>query len=72
MSGTDVRDFPLASRFPGQDDRAALRRSIDAVPHAEAAGFDWALAVAGRPASLPVVAYAATWLGWSRELIRVL
>jgi alkanesulfonate monooxygenase SsuD/methylene tetrahydromethanopterin reductase-like flavin-dependent oxidoreductase (luciferase family) len=32
--------FLLAGRFPGQDDRAALRRTRDAVVAAEAAGFD--------------------------------
>jgi alkanesulfonate monooxygenase SsuD/methylene tetrahydromethanopterin reductase-like flavin-dependent oxidoreductase (luciferase family) len=32
--------FLLAGRFPGQDDGAALRRSLDAVLAAERAGFD--------------------------------
>jgi len=32
--------FLLAGRFPGQDDDQALRRSVDAVLCAEAAGFD--------------------------------
>jgi alkanesulfonate monooxygenase SsuD/methylene tetrahydromethanopterin reductase-like flavin-dependent oxidoreductase (luciferase family) len=32
--------FMVAGRFPGQDDGAALRRSVDAVVCAEAAGFD--------------------------------
>jgi alkanesulfonate monooxygenase SsuD/methylene tetrahydromethanopterin reductase-like flavin-dependent oxidoreductase (luciferase family) len=32
--------FLLAGRFPGQDDTAALRRALDAVEAAEAAGFD--------------------------------
>jgi alkanesulfonate monooxygenase SsuD/methylene tetrahydromethanopterin reductase-like flavin-dependent oxidoreductase (luciferase family) len=32
--------FLLAGRFPGQDDGAALLRSVDAVVRAEAAGFD--------------------------------
>ncbi|WP_329044432.1 LLM class flavin-dependent oxidoreductase [Amycolatopsis sp. NBC_01488] len=32
--------FLLAGRFPGQDDGAALRRSVDAASCAEAAGFD--------------------------------
>lgn len=32
--------FLLAGRHPGQDDRSALRRSLDAVLAAEAAGFD--------------------------------
>lgn len=32
--------FLLSGRFPGQDDGAALARSLDAVIHAERAGFD--------------------------------
>lgn len=32
--------FLVAGRFPGQDDGEALRRSVDAVECAEAAGFD--------------------------------
>ena len=32
--------FLVAGRYPGQDDRAALRRAVDAVVAAEAAGFD--------------------------------
>jgi alkanesulfonate monooxygenase SsuD/methylene tetrahydromethanopterin reductase-like flavin-dependent oxidoreductase (luciferase family) len=32
--------FLLAGRYPGQDDGAALRRAMDAVLAAEAAGFD--------------------------------
>lgn len=32
--------FLLAGRFPGQDDNAALRRALDVVLAAEAAGFD--------------------------------
>jgi alkanesulfonate monooxygenase SsuD/methylene tetrahydromethanopterin reductase-like flavin-dependent oxidoreductase (luciferase family) len=65
--------FLLAGRFPGQDDGAALRRSMDAVVSAESAGFDdaWIAEHHFMPYGVcpSAVTFAAHALGGTRRIV---
>lgn len=65
--------FLVAGRFPGQDDGEALRRSVDAVVCAEAAGFDdvWIAEHHFMPYGVcpSAVTFAAHALGLTRRIV---